>query len=874
MDASTRDASVPRAADDVSTLGSSAISWRGGFWRLRLRFWSTPMLVTALVVVAVVLAWFGDSSAVRAFSMVAALCVVPGLAVLPRRLRIDSWVAAGISVALSTAITAALALLAVWADWWHPIAIGTTLLLLSAAGLIWRERVEWIRCRATRLEGPSPAPSAGWLAILDDGRETALMGRTYVGRRPQLPITGDARALALIDDARTVSRTHLALIVADGRVQVEDQGSGNGTTVTSRLGVSVPCPPGQRLLVDDGGVVSFGQRSLRIAAVSTMAEGGTSGVRSGWRRGGLALGLVVAAGLWILALDGTDTTTLGDFGLLPALPVPFYVAVALTVGVLIWGVVSRTAAVGDGWMTAYAGVLVLMLYGTPTLVEAVPRLPWIYKHIAVTRYIEQYGTVNPDIDIYQRWPGFFAWSALVAQLMGRPDPLGWAGLAEPFFALLGALLVLGIARTISLGRGFTWTATLFFCLGNWINQNYFAPQALAYDLYLFVALVLLTLATATPRSLGSRVEAVLGRLLRVPGPWTRSTRWVESINAPVAALPRAWLPTAVLLAFAVAIASHQLTPYLSLLVLLPLFLLGYFRPAWLVVAMGVLTLLYLAPNLAYINDKYGVLSSFNPLDNATSSLLDRSRLSLGEVWSGRASYAITGLLYGCAVVGLVRRARASRLRQAVVVGWMMVAPALLLAVQSYGGEGRLRVYLFSLPWCAIAAGWAFWPGEAALRRAGRVVLSALLGVLCALFAVSYYSPERETQLAPADVSAALWLDDNSRPGDILLSTSPRFPRLVGANYANLVLGTDLSTYPVYYSEPMTRDDVENIARERAGTSSSSRTLVVFSVQQDEFDARHGLYGVGELAGLEEEIRRDPADRIIYDRDGVRVYQMG
>jgi hypothetical protein len=159
------------------------------------------------------------------------------------------------------------------------------------------------------------------------------------------------------------------------------------------------------------------------------------------------------------------------------------------------------------------------------------------------------------------------------------------------------------------------------------------------------------------------------------------------------------------------------------------------------------------------------------------------------------------------------------------------------------------------------------------RRAG-ALLAALLTALGVLFTVSYFVTETELRVRAADVAAAQWVDQTSRPGDVVLTAAPPFPLYVGAHYDHLMKGADLSRYAVYFDADLTRADLVGIAAKQAGTGKPPRVLVVFSDQQDENDARHALYGPGELAGLERQLRGSPADRVVYAEAGVRIYQLG
>ena len=67
-------------------------------------------------------------------------------------------------------------------------------------------------------------------------------------------------------------------------------------------------------------------------------------------------------------------------------------------------------------------VIAIILYGTVPMLSAQPHYGWVYKHIGVVRYLEAHGKANPSIDIYNRWPGFFALEAASHALPVVPIP--------------------------------------------------------------------------------------------------------------------------------------------------------------------------------------------------------------------------------------------------------------------------------------------------------------------------------------------------------------------------------------------------------------------------------------------------------------------
>ena len=91
-------------------------------------------------------------------------------------------------------------------------------------------------------------------------------------------------------------------------------------------------------------------------------------------------------------------------------------------------------------------VVAIILFGTVPVLSAQPHYAWVYKHIGVVRYLEAHGKVNPNIDIYNRWPGFFALAQYSRNVAGRPNPETYAAWAELFFIVLDAVLVMAAVK--------------------------------------------------------------------------------------------------------------------------------------------------------------------------------------------------------------------------------------------------------------------------------------------------------------------------------------------------------------------------------------------------------------------------------------------
>ena len=580
--------------------------------------------------------------------------------------------------------------------------------------------------------------------------------------------------------------------------------------------------------------------------------------------------LATAMVVWGFALAVTSDEQLGPFGLLPVLPLMWYVAVAVVLGLCIRGVAARSAGSNRFMSTAVAS-LVLMLYSSAGLLADVPRLPWTYKHIAVTDLIGTTGQIDSLIDIYNRWPGFFAVSAFLGEVIGFKDALSYAAWAETGFALIAVVLVLAIARTLTRNPRIYWTAAVVFALANWVNQNYYSPQAFAFTLHLTMCLIILTFLRGTP---AGWVVALERRLARKGLPSTEQT---ERYNRAL----QSGAIVAVLVLQLVIVASHQLTPYLAISGLFPLFIVGYFRPRWLAPVLLVIALLYLVPHLGFIKGKYGLGSAFDFFANLgyKQSGAEPGEWLLTGRWVAREALALSVLTGLLALAGFVRRILKGQVRTTLMVGLLAATPILGMFGTSYGGEARLRVYMFALPWLAIGVAWLFWSGPVRTRAAA-IGAGASLTVMAVLFTGVYFQPEGSVRVSSAEVAASKWLDARIHARDLVVETNYRLPLLIGPNYPNFLESgrvTSVSRMLKMSMEAVTLHDVivqADKIRESNNVRPWEKIYVVISDhQQNTVDGNQKPFPPDVLQKFEQELVNGIGVERVFDTEPIRIYQI-
>jgi hypothetical protein len=117
-------------------------------------------------------------------------------------------------------------------------------------------------------EDSSAAPvSIAWRLVAASGFEAVVDAAVVLGRDPRPAVTGGARAIAVDDPARTVSKTHAAAEPLVDGLLVTDLQSTNGVRVEAPGEPPRELLPGEPTVVHDGAVLYLGEFGLRLERV-------------------------------------------------------------------------------------------------------------------------------------------------------------------------------------------------------------------------------------------------------------------------------------------------------------------------------------------------------------------------------------------------------------------------------------------------------------------------------------------------------------------------------------------------------------------------------------------------------------------------------
>ncbi|MBO1755487.1 hypothetical protein [Allobranchiibius sp. CTAmp26] len=319
------------------------------------------------------------------------------------------------------------------------------------------------------------------------------------------------------------------------------------------------------------------------------------------------------------------------------------------------------------------------------------------RHIGVIKYLFSHHQLDPSLDIYQAWSGFFASQAWTMHAAGITDPFTVA----TWWPVLGTVAVVLSVRVLAgkfLSVGRAWVAAGIFALGNSLAIDYFSPQAVVLaPCFGMIALLI------APEYEARRL---------------RTARYVAAIG----------------MSMTIAV-SHQISPYMATGALIALILARVIRPWW-------TFLIGLVPALVWALLNQGQLGGYldpgavaNFFENVAPPQHPSAAVPVPLV--ARLTYDVPAvalvMLVGVAAYALFTR----RDRHAVAIALAGVSPAGLALATNYGQEGIFRMALFALPWIAILAASASAPRLfRAIRPRPVVVFAAAFTTAAVLMAVN------------------------------------------------------------------------------------------------------------------------------------------
>ncbi|HEX4492116.1 MAG TPA: hypothetical protein VH914_12990 [Acidimicrobiia bacterium] len=575
----------------------------------------------------------------------------------------------------------------------------------------------------------------------------------------------------------------------------------------------------------------------------------------------LTLGGAIA--LWIVTLVKLDPANVGAYGLVDALPWTFYAALAvITVGFVT--ALHRESKLPV--MLAHIALAILVIHATPALTYGALRYSWAWKHVGIVDLLHRHHVLVPStpvLPIYQQWPGFFGAATALTESAGLKSALSYAAWAPPVFELLDALLLAVVLRALTEDRRRIALGVWLFVIANWVGQDYFAPQAFGFFLFL-VAFAIVLRWYRRPVAVSARRKArqAQGALSEPATPEVAPARLGRAERRTVGAL--------FLVLMAATVTSHPLTPFVICACLALLMFFRVLDRRWPVIAAFGLTGIWLVTgarsytfgNLSALLSGFGALST-----NFSSNLANLGQLSAAQHRVADLGRLVVGVMALLAIAGLVRRRRLGHVDRAALI--MCIAPAAILAGGNYGGEAIFRVYLFALPFAGfLAAGFFFTEGGSKVGWRTPLAIVLVSGVLIGGFTFAYYGKETWSYFTPGEVRAATMVSEIAPPGSLLVDGTLSYP--VQFDNAEHFTYVTLGTEPPQSVNQVLRDPAGVLHGWLSDTRYTQGYLIITRSQIAEVDSVGGLPR-GSLQRIERLILASHQFKVLYhDADALLV----
>ena len=544
-------------------------------------------------------------------------------------------------------------------------------------------------------------------------------------------------------------------------------------------------------------------------------------VASGWILPAALLVAAVAA--WLVAAPSLSADTIDNRGLLFAASPLFAISLVLCALAFLVAVGGRR----HGLAALALGVSVVLTRLPTAVAVSLPLYSWTYKHFGVIDYVTTYGHLDHGVDIYHSWPGMFTLFAWVNELTGT-NSFQLALWFTPIYQLALTAAIYVMARAWRLGRGPALVAAFIAHTANWVAQDYFSPQAVAMLLAVGV-LALLAHSGKGRRAIGTPHPAAV---------------WV--------ALP----------IYAGVVVSHQLTPFWLMIVIGAGCVFGQIRPRWVMVVFAATVIGWTALNYDVVSS-YGSIFHFDPMGNVARNVnggnpSDGQRLtSLAGRFTTISTWLVTG------VVLLLRWRRKEQRRLTLTLAALALGSFTVLLGQSYGGEAIFRVFLYSIPGCALVIAPAVerWlTGRARWGRTGRLAALVSLLLLTGAAAQAFYGAWFANRVDQDALEASVWIVEKAPADAMVLALAPGAPGRVVARYTEFVRNNrdfdgGVDAWDGWLGTDFKDGRVNEMTDAMLGDNHP--TYAVITAQMKVYNAYYGLFPPGAIERFENQLLANP-----------------
>jgi hypothetical protein len=357
-------------------------------------------------------------------------------------------------------------------------------------------------------------------------------------------------------------------------------------------------------------------------------------------------------------------------------------------------------------------------------------------------------------------------------------------------------------------------------------------------------------------------------------------RWFPAESTPGAldGRRRAALMGMLIAIFAALVPSHQLTPFVALLLVTVLVVFRRSDARGLPVLMATLIAAWVVfMTVAYLSGHVGKLAGGvgDVHQSVGANVNDHVKGSSEHLFVVYVRLALAAAIWAIAALGFVRLWRAGR--PAWTCGLLAAAPMALLPMQPYGGEILLRVFLFSLPFSSLLAVSLVLPRAQSVPRRATIAVATLASfALLGAFLVARYGNERMDAFTKNEITAVDRLYAAAPAGSVLMAGGPNTPWKFAhyGDYRYKVLNSQPGwngLAPVTAAPGQLADALAAQLRRSAGRHGDA--FVLFARSQEVGVELLGLARPGALEAVMAAVRRSPSFTRVYANPDAQVYRL-
>jgi hypothetical protein len=588
---------------------------------------------------------------------------------------------------------------------------------------------------------------------------------------------------------------------------------------------------------------------------------------------------MIAVSLWAQSLAGADLNpnSMSDLGLISVLPFATYIAYAILV--TSFCLVVRRTTTSTAILLLHVISLIIMIHGVTAIFYDTLRLEWAWRHVGITAYFQEYDTdvtsealITPSSP-YRGWPGFFAASAVVTETAGFASALSFASWAPLVFNLLYLGPLFLIFRSFSDDQRLVWLGIWFFYVTQWVYLDYFSPQALGYLLFLVIlGICVRWFRPIFPKSEeASQYPSVAGRPRMLLNRLLAGSTPDGPITPPTSSVQRVGLVATIIVLFGAIAASHQLTPFMTIAVIVALVLFRRCSQRNLPVLLTVIAVgwLIFAGYAFFSNETARFTGSFaQPFSNINANFADLSHASSRHVLVTLSSRFLSAGVWTLALLGVVRRLHHNYRDLTCIL--IAAAPFFLLLLNAYGHEMPFRVFLFSLPAMAFLAAALLFPSPGTGTSMATTVLAVTLsaGLLLNLV-VSHFGRDNAFVFTEHEVAAVEYLVDIAPERAHIVEGSFNSPN----RYKEYGDHTYWSIQNLWTTEdPNDTEEVANhIHRILSDTESWPAVYMIITRSQKALVYRMGFMPPGTLDRLEQYMKESGQFRTVFVNEDASIF---